>query len=343
MGSRFEGLDEPDIELHELKIVVVGCGGGGCNSIHRLNSIGLDAAMTLAINTDQRSLKATDCPNRLLLGPEFTKGLGTGGRPDIGQECALNAAPMLSKVFKDADLTFIITGLGGGTGTGASPVVADIARRSGSMVISVATTPFSFEGSTRRNIAIKGLKRLREASNSLLVIDNDHMLHMVENLPVDQGLAVIDQLISELIKGVVDILTAPSLINLDFADLRTVMEEGGVSTILYGENADPDAVVRDALNNPLLDVDIRGGTGALVHITGGSNLTLKRANRIIASITKILDEGANVKFGVRVDEEMQDTIRMIAIVTGISELHGDLAPPISSGDDLGKVLGKFGP
>jgi cell division protein FtsZ len=241
------------------------------------------------------------------------------------------------------DLTFIITGLGGGTGTGASPVVADIARRSGSMVISIATTPFSFEGTNRRNIALKGLKRLREASNSLLVLDNDRLLHMVENLPVDQGLAIIDQLISELIKGTVDALTTPSLINLDFADLRTIMEQGGVSTILYGENADPEAVVRDALENPLLDVDIHGGTGALIHITGGSNLTLRRANRIVASITKVLDEGATVKFGVRVEEEIEGSIRMIAVVTGISELHGPLAPSVVPGDDLGRVLGRYGP
>lgn len=343
MGLRFEGLDEPEVELHELNILVVGCGGGGCNSIHRLNLLGIEAATTIAINTDQKSLKATECPNRLLLGVEYTKGLGTGGRPDIGEECALNAAPMLSKLFHGVDLTFIVTGLGGGTGTGSSPVVADIARRCGSMVISIATTPFSFEGTNRRNIAMKGLKRLRESSNSVLVLDNDRLLHMVENLPVDQGLAIIDQLISELIKGVVDILTTPSLINLDFADLRTIMEQGGVSTILYGENADPEAVVRDAINNPLLDVDIHGGTGAIIHITGGSNLTMRRANRIVSSITKVLDEEATVKFGVRVEEEMEGNIRMIAIVTGISEVKGPFAPAVAAGDDLGKILGKYSP
>ncbi|MBN1109886.1 MAG: cell division protein FtsZ [Methanomassiliicoccales archaeon] len=343
MGSRFEGLDESEVELHELNILVVGCGGGGCNSIHRLNHIGIEAATTMAVNTDQKSLKATDCPNRLLLGAEYTKGLGTGGRPDVGEECALNASPMLSRIFQGVDLTFIITGLGGGTGTGASPVMADIARRCGSMVISIATTPFSFEGNHRRNVALKGLKRLRESSNSLLVLDNDRLLHMVDNLPVDQGLAIIDQLISELIKGTVDALTTPSLINLDFADLRTIMEQGGVSTILYGENADPEAVVRDALENPLLDVDIHGGTGALIHITGGSNLTMRRANRIVASITKVLDDEATVKFGVRVEEEMEGSIRMIAVVTGISEVHGPLAPTVIPGDDLGRILGKYGP
>lgn len=343
MGSRFEGLDEPEVELHELNIRVVGCGGGGCNSIHRLNLLGIEAATTVAINTDQKSLKATECPNRLLLGVEYTKGLGTGGRPDVGEECALNAAPVLAKIFEGADLTFIVTGLGGGTGTGASPVVADVARRCGSMVISIATTPFSFEGANRRNIAMKGLKRLREASNSLLVLDNDRLLEIVENLPVDQGLAIIDQLISELIKGTVDILTTPSLINLDFADLKTIMEQGGVSTILYGENADPEGVVRDAINSPLLDVDIKGGTGAIIHISGGKNLTMRRANKIVSSITKMLDDEATVKFGVRVEEEMEGNIRMIAIVTGISEVAEGFPPTVAPGDDLGKVLGKYGP
>jgi cell division protein FtsZ len=343
MGSRFEGMDESEIEPHELSILIIGCGGGGCNSIHRLNNIGIEGATTIVMNTDQRSLKATNCPNRLLLGAEFTKGLGTGGRPDIGEECALNAAPMLSKIFHGVDLTFIITGLGGGTGTGASPVVADIARRSGSMVISIATTPFNFEGPARRNIAMKGLKRLRESSNSLLVLDNDRLMGMVDNLPVEQGLGIIDQLISELIKGTVDALTTPSLINLDFADLKTIMEQGGVSTILYGENADAEAVVRDAIENPLLDVDIKGGTGALIHIAGGANLTLRRANKIVASITKVLDDEATVKFGVRVEEEMEGNIRMIAIITGISEVNGPLAPSFAPGDDLGRVLGKYGP
>ncbi len=342
MGSQFEGMEEPEVELHELNILVVGCGGGGCNSIHRLNLIGIAAATTIAINTDQKSLKATECPNRLLLGVEYTKGLGTGGRPEIGEECALNASPMLSKIFKDADLVFIVTGLGGGTGTGASPVVADIARRCGAMVISIATTPFSFEGARRRNIAMKGLKRLRDASNSLLVLDNDRLLDIVENLPVDHGLAIIDQLISELIKGTVDILTTASLINLDFADLKTIMEQGGISTILYGENADPEGVVRDAINSPLLDVDIKGGTGALIHISGGSNLTMRRANKIVSSITKMLDDEATVKFGVRVEEGMEGNIRMIAIITGISEVV-DGMPTGAPGDDLGKVLGKYGP
>jgi len=214
---------------------------------------------------------------------------------------------MLSKLFHDVTSRSSSPASAVAQGPGPPRSWADIARRSGSMVISIATTPFSFEGANRRNIAMKGLRRLREASNSLLVLDNDRLLQMVENLPVDQGLAIIDQLISELIKGTVDILTVPSLINLDFADLRTIMEHGGVSTILYGENADPDGVVRDAINSPLLDVDIRGGTGALIHISGGSNLTMRRANKIVSSITKVLDEDATVKFGVRVDEGMEGT------------------------------------
>ncbi|HSV42035.1 MAG TPA: cell division protein FtsZ, partial [Methanomassiliicoccales archaeon] len=194
------------------------------------------------------------------------------------------------------------------------------ARIHGSVVISIATLPFRSEGGKRYNSAVKGLRRLRQHSDTLIILDNNRLIEMVGNVPFNQALGVMDQLISELIRGLVDALIKPSLINLDYADLRTMIMNGGMSTIIYGENADPEAVVRDAIDNPLLDVDIAGGTGALIHLSGGRNLTLKRAHRVFEGITKTLDPDANIKFGVRVDDENEGTIRLIALITGIGEI-----------------------
>lgn len=341
MGSGYgSGVSEDDIR--EIRILVVGCGGGGCNSINRLNEIGLDGAETLAINTDSISLKNTRSMNRLLIGAETTKGFGAGGRPEVGESCAMNATAMLDKVFQDVDLCFIIVGMGGGTGTGAAPVVAETAKRNGSMVISIATLPFRFEGGQRRNSAMKGLRKLREHSDTLLLLDNNRLVEMVGNIPFNQALGVMDQLISELIRGLVDALNKPSLINLDFNDLRTIIKHGGVSTIIYGENADPEGVVRDAIQNPLLDVELSGGTGALVHISGGYNLTLKRAYKVLEGITENLDGDANIKFGVRIADDGQEVIRLIAVVTGIGEIPKAPFQDIEPSEDMAEMIRKYG-
>jgi cell division protein FtsZ len=335
IGSGWD--DQSGIDAPDLKIRIVGCGGGGCNSITRLNKIGLDSALTIAINTDQRSLKDTKCDNRVLIGANYTHGLGAGGLPEVGEQCARNCANLFCGMFNDVDLTFIITGLGGGTGTGAAPVIAEFAQKAGSIVISIATMPFNIESGTRRRNAMIGLRRLSEHSNTVLVLDNNRLMQMVDNLPMNQALGVMDALVSELIKGLVDALTKPSLINLDFADLRTIIKNGGISTLLYAENADPEGVVRDAVQNPLLDIDIKGGTGALIHISGGSSLTLRRVHRIVQGLTEQLDVDANVKFGVRTEDDDCETIKLIALVTGISELPTTAGPV----DDINVMLGKY--
>jgi cell division protein FtsZ len=341
MGSN-HGEGVSDFDVHVLKILVVGCGGAGCNSVHRLNNIGLDGAKTIAINTDSISLRSTNCPNRILIGAERTRGYGAGGRPEVGEACAINETAMFDQIFRDVDLCFIIVGMGGGTGTGVAPILAETARRNGAVVISIATLPFHIEGGMRRNAAMKGLRRLRENSDTLLILDNNRLVEMVGNIPFNQALGVMDQLISELIRGLVDALIKPSLINLDFADLRTIIQQGGVSTIIYGENADPEGVVRDAINNPLLDVDIGGGSGALIHISGGRSLTLKRAHRVCEGITSHLDPDANIKFGIRVNDESEGTIRLIAMITGIGELTEPDYEDVEPAHDLAVMIRKYG-
>jgi cell division protein FtsZ len=304
----------------DLRIVVVGCGGGGCNSITRLSRLGIKNAELLAINTDVVSLRSTPIKGRLLIGDDYTKGLGAGGDPEVGEQCAINATQALNQLFQDADLVFVLASMGGGTGTGAAPVVAECAQRNGAVVIGIVTVPFKHEGGRRRDSAIMGMRRLREVTNTMLIMENDRLTELVDNLPINQAFGVMDQLISDLIISLVSAITEPSLVNVDFADLRTIVRQGGISTILYAENADPEAVVDDAISNPLLDVDIKGGTGALIHLSAGRALTLKKANRIVEGITKNLDHDATVKMGMRVDSDQGDIIRLIAVVTGIAEM-----------------------
>ena len=315
--------DDDLASVGKPKIIIVGCGGGGCNSVSRMNEIGLNSVETIAINTDRPHLAKVKAHRRLLIGQGITNGNGAGSDPEVGRICAENAVPEISKLLQGAALTFVTVGMGGGTGTGAAPVVADVAKRCGSLVVSIATTPFEMEGNRNRT-AIRGLRSLRSASDTCLVLDNNRLLDMVSNLPFHQALSIMDELISEMVKGTVEAITESSLINLDFADLKTVVKQGGISTVLYGENADPDGVVKDALSNPLLDVPIGGATGALVHITGGTNLTLKRLNKVMKSLTSNLDPDAKVIFGARMDEKFEGSIRLIAVVTGIAELADDM-------------------
>ena len=318
VGWEYVEYTEGSGDLPQPRIVVVGCGGGGCNSVHRLNEIGISCAETVAINTDRPHLSRIKAHKRLLIGQGVTNGLGAGSDPNVGRTCAENSVPEISKLLYQADLTFITVGLGGGTGTGLAPVVADVARRQGSVVVVIATTPFEVEGS-RNRVALRGIRELRGLCDTLLLLDNNRLLEMVANLPVHQAFAVMDQLISEIIKGMVEAITEPSLINLDFADLRTIMRKGGISTVLYGENSDPESVVKDALSNPLLDIDISGAKAAMVHITGGAGLTLKKVNKLMMTLHQYLDRDANIIFGAKV-EENEGPIKLLAVVTGIAEL-----------------------
>jgi len=323
--------DDDLASVGKPRIVVVGCGGGGCNSVSRMNELGLSSVETIAINTDRPHLAKVKAHRRLLIGQGITNGNGAGSDPEVGRICAENAMPEISKLLQGAALTFVTVGMGGGTGTGAAPVIADIARRCGSLVVSIATTPFEMEGNRNRT-AIRGLRALRSASDTCLVLDNNRLLDMVSNLPFHQALSIMDELISEMVKGTVEAITENSLINLDFADLKTIVRQGGISTVLYGENADPDGVVKDALSNPLLDIPIGAATGAMVHVTGGTNLTLKRLNKVMKILTSNLDPEAKVIFGARMDEKFEGSIRLIAVVTGIAELAEDIE--VDGLDDL---------
>ncbi|MGE5379296.1 MAG: cell division protein FtsZ, partial [Candidatus Saccharibacteria bacterium] len=271
-------------------------------------------------NTDKAHLRRINAEKRLLIGSQMTGGLGAGGIPEVGEACMENALEPLNDILADADLVFITAGMGGGTGTGVAPVVARQARRQGSLVISMATTPFDFERGRRMEAAHQGIRKLNENSDMMLLLDNNRLIDIVNHLPIEQGFGVMDQLVSEMIKGLVEAVTMPSLVNLDFADLKTIMRHKGVSTILYGESTDPAMAVSEALGNPLLEVDYQGATGALIHVTGGEKFTIKKANMVLKGMGEQLDPDAQMIFGARVDPECRDLIRVMAVITGIKEI-----------------------
>ena len=301
------------------KIVVVGCGGGGNNTVNRLYNIGVAGAETIAINTDKIHLDIIQADKKILIGKSITRGLGAGGFPEIGRRAAELARGTLEEVLKNANLVFVTAGMGGGTGTGVAPVVAQIAKDNGAIVIGMVTSPFKVERA-RMVKAEEGLDDLRNAADTVIVLDNNRLLDYVPNLPIDQAFSVMDQLISETVKGITETITQPSLINLDYADVRAIMKGGGLAVMLVGEAKGQDKakeVVRAALNHPLLDVDTTGATGCLLHITGGPDMSLHEAEQVASSLTYELDSHANVIWGARVRKDYEGKVRCLAIMTGI--------------------------
>ncbi len=302
-----------------LSVLVLGVGGAGCNSINRLSHLGIYGAETIAVNTDREHLKNIHSDTRMLIGRELNRGLGAGGDPRVGERCAKSAASGFKNLFKETDLVFITAGLGGGTGTGAAPMICEIANRCKCMVISIVTMPFSCEGGMKRKMASIGLRKIEKYSNSTIVLENDTLLKVVPDLPIDQGFGVMDSLISDLIKSVTETVTLPSLINLDFNDLRSVLEAGGVSTMMRGESSIDNylKVVDEASKNPFLPVDYRGAKKAFIHLTGGTDLSVKQMHDVVDKLTSNFDSNVNVIFGARVDPRYKHKIKLMSVISGL--------------------------
>lgn len=310
---------EADDFIGAPRILVVGCGGAGNNTVNRLYHMGIAGAETIAINTDKQHLDMIQAGKRVLIGKSLTKGLGAGGYPDIGKRAAEMARPTLESLMESADLVFVTAGMGGGTGTGAAPVVAQIAKDQGAIVVGMVSYPFQVE-KARLLRAEEGLENLSKAADSVIVLDNNRLLSYVPNLPIGQAFSVMDQLIAETVKGISETITEPSLIQLDYADVRAIMSKGGVAVMLVGESKQQnkaESVVHECLNHPLLDIDYRGATGSLIHITGGNDLTLADAEEIASSLTYELDPHADVIWGARIRNEFEGKVRVMAIMTGV--------------------------
>jgi cell division protein FtsZ len=305
--------------IGQPRIMIIGCGGAGNNTVNRLHHMGVSGAETIAINTDKQHLDMVQADKRVLIGKSLTKGLGAGGYPDIGKRAAEMARPTLEALLESADLVFITAGMGGGTGTGSAPVVAQVAKDQGAIVVGMVSYPFQVE-KARLIRAEEGLESLATHADSVIVLDNNRLKSFVPNLPLGQAFSVMDQLIGETVKGISETITEPSLINIDYADVRAIMSKGGVAVMLVGESKQQnkaESVVRECLSNPMLDIDYRGATGSLIHITGGSDLTLQDAEDIATSLTYELDPHADVIWGARVRNEMEGKVRVLAIMTGV--------------------------
>ena len=315
-----------DRELEEVlkglttTIKVIGCGGAGTNTISRCFSSGISDVDLVAINTDAQHLLQTTSPRKVLIGRHLTKGLGAGSVPKIGEEAARESEQDLRQNLGQADMVFITCGLGGGTGTGSAPVVAQIAKETGALTIGVVTLPFSVEGMIRMENADAGLTKLRQVCDTVIVIPNDKLLEVVPNLSLNAAFKVADEVLMRSIKGITEMITKPGLVNLDFADLKTVMKRGGVAMIglgeSEGENKAVNAVV-EALNSPLLEVDISEATGALVNVTGGEDMTISEAERVVEEIYQRVDPNARIIWGTTVDPALKKNIRAMLVITGV--------------------------
>ncbi len=307
-------------EFGAPKIMVIGAGGAGCNAVNRLANMGISGAQLVAVNTDKQHLAIiNDELTKVLIGKSVTRGLGTGGYPEIGAKAAEVSRQSLEEILSGVDMLFLSCGMGGGTGTGAAPIIAEIAKDQGAIVIAIVTYPFALE-KARLIKAEEGIETLRKVTDTVVVIDNNRLVELVPNLPIQDAFRVADEVIARTVRGITETITQPSLINLDYADVRSVMSNKGLSVIAVGESKSVDKVnevVEDTLKNALLDVDIAGATGALIHITGGPELTLGEANSIGERLTDKIDPKAVVIWGARVDPTFENKIEIITIFTGV--------------------------
>jgi cell division protein FtsZ len=314
------------IELYPAsfaRIKVIGVGGAGGNAINRMVQSGVDGIEFVSVNTDAQALLTSEAPLAIRIGDKLTKGLGAGGRPEIGERAAEESAEDLMEIVRDCDMIFITAGMGGGTGTGASPVIAKIAKTAGALTVAVVTKPFEFEGGRRRRAADEGISALRETVDALIVIPNERLIHLVEpKTPITAAFQIADDVLRQGIAGISDLITKPGVINLDFADVKTIMQDAGSALMAIGHGQGDSRCVdaaREAIESPLLEMNIQGATGVLYNITGGANLTLTETSEAAEIIRAAADEDAEIIYGTSIDEGLGDLVRITLIATGFDD------------------------
>ncbi|MDO8537325.1 MAG: cell division protein FtsZ [archaeon] len=312
------------LEQSKAKIRVIGVGGGGNNTINRMTEIGIIGAETIAVNTDAQDLLGAHADKKILIGRELTRGLGSGSNPSVGEASARESLNDLKDMLEDSDLIFITCGMGGGTGTGAAPIVAEIAKEMKALTVGVVTLPFTVEGRKRMENALDGLARLKKESDTVIVIPNDKILEIAPDLPVNAAFKVADEVLTNAVKGITEMVTKPGLINLDFADLRTILEKGGAAMIGLGESRSEKATesraleaVENALTSPLLDVDISEAGRALVNVIGGSDMTLREAEMIVEAVSAKIHANAHIIWGAMIDDTVaRNHIQAMVVISG---------------------------
>jgi cell division protein FtsZ len=347
-GERTSDIDkelEGILQKYSARIKVIGCGGGGGNSVSRMKETGIKGCEIIAVNTDAQDLLYTNADHKILIGRELTHGLGAGSNPKIGEQAARESEQEIKKKLGEVDMVFITCGLGGGTGTGSAPVVAEVAKKIGALVIGVVTLPFTVEGQKRIENAQNGLERMADVADTLIVIPNDKLLEIAPELPIHTAFKVADEILTNSVKGITELVTKAGLVNLDFADIKAVMSNGGVSLIGIGESdlskdRAKDAVEK-AIKNPLLDVDIGNAKGALVNIIGGSDMSLDEYKVVMEIVGSKVAPDAKIISGAQISADMEKTIKVLLIITGVksSQIIGISGIEKSKEGDLGEELG----
>ncbi|MBW2966802.1 cell division protein FtsZ [Candidatus Woesearchaeota archaeon] len=302
------------------KIKVVGTGGGGNNTINRITEVGIKGTESIAVNTDAQDLLYTNANSKILIGRETTQGMGAGSNPKLGEEAAKENEHEIKKSLVGSDMVFITCGLGGGTGTGSAPIIADIAKKMGCLTVGVVTLPFAMEGQVRYENAIIGLEKMEQIVDTLIVIPNDKLLELAPDLPLHTAFKVADEILTSAVKGIAELVTKAGLVNLDFADIKAVMRNGGVALIGVGESDTENRAaeaVEKAISNPLLEVDITGATGALINVAGGEDMTLDEARKVVEVISERLNDDAKIIWGAQIYKDLEGTIRTMLVITGV--------------------------
>jgi cell division protein FtsZ len=308
-------IKQPD----SCRVAVVGVGGAGCNTVTRLMEMHAEGIECIAINTDAVHLRASKATQKVLIGEKLTRGFGVGGDPRLGKAALEESKVGVEDLLSGVDIVFMTAGLGGGTGTGAAPAIAEIARRKGAIVVGVVTTPFRIEKGRMKH-AVTALAEMRRQCDTVVVIDNNKLMQLVPQLPLSEAFRVGDQVLARMIKGIVEAISAPSLINLDFADFKTIVRRGGMAIVGMGESDAPnraEEAVKNALRSPLLNVDYAGATGALIHVTGDSQMTIEEANRVGEIVTEMMDDDALVIWGARINPEQDGKLKVTLVMTGV--------------------------
>lgn len=326
MEKKEKNISTKDSELesvlsaHRTVIRVIGSGGAGNNTLTRLSEVGVKGIESIAVNTDAQDLLFTNADNKILIGREITNGLGAGSNPKVGEESAIESQEEIKEALEGSDMVFITCGLGGGTGTGSAPVIADIAKSIGALTIAVITLPFSEEGMMRWNNASQGLEKLRTNADTVIVVQNDRLLDIVPDLPLNAAFKIADEILVNAVKGITELVTEKGLVNLDFADVKSIMKDGDTAMIGIGESNSEDRAVEaveKAVSNPLLDVNITGAKSALINVSGDEKMSIREARSIIMAIAEKLDPEAKIIWGARVDDNLEGAIRVLLIATGL--------------------------
>ena len=329
------------VETLKLNVKIVGCGGGGSNTVNRLTETGVAGAQLCAINTDATHLLHIHAPKKMLIGRRVTKGLGAGALPEVGEQATRENEDEIRAYLEGAHIVFVTAGMGGGTGTGSAAVVAEIAKEQGALVMGIVTMPFKAEGRVRLDNALKGVNKLRNHCDTTIVIQNDKLLELVPRLPLDAAFKVADEILMNSIKGMTEAVTKPGLVNLDYNDMLTVMQNGGVAMVGIGSSSDDrervEMAVQESLSSPLLgDIELSEAKGALIRVIGGEDLTISEAQQAAELITARISPGARIIWGCTVDPTMSKEVQLMVVITGVKspQLMGADAPAGGTGMDI---------